>query len=441
MQRIASNLKLSVYNKASSELRAPSCLGIHPPHSSLSNRASLQPTVSMSKTINLRARYPNGSVQTLRDLPTSTSYTDLLQKLAQAANLPDDAPEKVLQAGPPPVVIEESGETEIGAFLRNGDCLIVEPKQRKERKKDGGRGTRRGRKSLVEKAEEKLRKREEEEKRKKGGIVAVRDIRRKDDINGGDMDYVDDDDGDDEDWELEGIEDEVEVERRRKKRRRTSEEGARVTRKGVKRRAAAEANEKMKDDAGEKDTGVDLLDTVVQRGKIGAAVVNDLLGKGSGAFKKSLQESLKARQEEALGERRYTALCGGWYRFEDGDDGFQVEFRGEIDGRWEKEMDGKVFAEYPKEVLREAIREIVRGEESKEKLRVYEMAKYSAGVFWNMARLFEGDVERGLRELVPEVDWGFLNVRKREMSKKGRESLRNKEMMEAIDVSDEEDRY
>lgn len=387
----------------------------------------------MSETLSIRARYPDGSVQTLHNLSKSTSYTQLLKQLTQAAGLPDEAPEKVLRAGPPPVAIEKGGKTEIGDFLRNGDCLIVEPKQRKEEKQTGGGRRRRGRKTMVEKAEEKLRKRGEAEKPKKRAIAGVDDICGKQSTIGGGAYYSDDDA--DEDWVLEGDE-----EGGGRGRKREKKSGKVVSRKKAKRRAAAAADGRMKEEREEEDEGMDLFNVEAQRGKIGEAVVNDLMGKGSGVFKKSLQEALKARQEEAVGERRYTALCGGRYRFEDVNDGFRVEFRGDAEGGWEKEMGGKVFMEYPEMVLKEAIREIARDEKSRERLRLYEMAKFSAGVFWNLVRLFEGKVEEGLKKLVPELDWGFLDVRKREMSKRGKESLKNKEMMESIDVSDEEDR-
>ena len=34
-------------------------------------------------------------------------------------------------------------------------------------------------------------------------------------------------------------------------------------------------------------------------------------------------------------------------------------------------------------------------------------------VFWNIARLYQGDVAAGLRDLVPERDWTYLEDRTR----------------------------
>jgi hypothetical protein len=43
-------------------------------------------------------------------------------------------------------------------------------------------------------------------------------------------------------------------------------------------------------------------------------------------------------------------------------------------------------------------------------------------VFWNIARLYNGDVEAGLAALVPDEDWSYLDTRSRQMSKKAMEA-------------------
>lgn len=43
-----------------------------------------------------------------------------------------------------------------------------------------------------------------------------------------------------------------------------------------------------------------------------------------------------------------------------------------------------------------------------------------------MVRLFDDDIESGLRKLVPEIDWSFLESRRRMTSEKGKRYAENK---------------
>jgi tetratricopeptide (TPR) repeat protein len=58
------------------------------------------------------------------------------------------------------------------------------------------------------------------------------------------------------------------------------------------------------------------------------------------------------------------------------------------------------------------------GQTSLELLKPFKMAWASPRVFWNLARAFDGDVPTGLRTLVPDQDWGFLDEREKRRSGK-----------------------
>ena len=55
---------------------------------------------------------------------------------------------------------------------------------------------------------------------------------------------------------------------------------------------------------------------------------------------------------------------------------------------------------------------------SLEFLRGQEMLGKSPRVSWNLVRLFGGDVENGLRELLPDHDWSLLRTRNQDLSGK-----------------------
>lgn len=56
----------------------------------------------------------------------------------------------------------------------------------------------------------------------------------------------------------------------------------------------------------------------------------------------------------------------------------------------------------------------------KENLKPHKLARISPRVFWNVARLFGGDISGGLRALLPDADWSFLASRARRQSAKAR---------------------
>lgn len=55
---------------------------------------------------------------------------------------------------------------------------------------------------------------------------------------------------------------------------------------------------------------------------------------------------------------------------------------------------------------------------SLELLKPFKMAHASPRVFWNVAKLYDGDIAGGLRALLPDVDWSFLDEREKRRSGK-----------------------
>jgi len=85
------------------------------------------------------------------------------------------------------------------------------------------------------------------------------------------------------------------------------------------------------------------------------------------------------------------------------------------------------FVALPKVLLEAVLRQVYScGGEDRENLRPYYVAESQPMVFWNIIRLFNGDYFRGLRELVPDVDWSYTGERRRELSSKAKENLRQK---------------
>jgi hypothetical protein len=71
------------------------------------------------------------------------------------------------------------------------------------------------------------------------------------------------------------------------------------------------------------------------------------------------------------------------------------------------------------------------GDAGKELLKPFKMALASPRVFWAMVRQF-GDVDKGLKELLPDVNWEFIDERKRSMSQKAIESQNLKDIVKRL---------
>ena len=69
---------------------------------------------------------------------------------------------------------------------------------------------------------------------------------------------------------------------------------------------------------------------------------------------------------------------------------------------------------------------------SLELLKPFKMAHASPRMFWNLARQYNGDIGEGLRTLVPEQDWAFLEEREKRRSGKATANARQAAEAEAV---------
>ena len=378
----------------------------------------------MSTKLNLRARFPDGKTETLLGLSSDMTYTALLEQLKTVAKL-RAPPQRVLVAGRPPRAIETECDAPLSSFLKTGDSLIVEPVGRTETAGPAASRGRRSKKTMVQKAEAQLNGGKRSGAARKRGRIATLDSLGKRG-NGrqrkaqGVMVDADADDPRDKDWEEGGSDAEV------------KEVGAVGARRSKRKRRQATAGEGL--GAG----GFDPLGLQAAGEGIGVALAESLrkdekrLDATGRKFRHGLQTALKEREAEAAGERRYAAWLAGRYRFAEVEEGaaFTVEVR--AGDAWVADMAGEVVVAYGRELLAAAFQDVLDGEkaeEDRERLRAAEMAKVSARIFWNMVRLFPGDVEAGLKELVPAGDWGFLKGRRKFLTEKAKRNAKNKEEM------------
>lgn len=169
------------------------------------------------------------------------------------------------------------------------------------------------------------------------------------------------------------------------------------------------------------------------KGELEMRMVGDAVGggsKGGGGvagllFRKGLRASRIEREVDAVAEARVKAVMGGEYEVvvvdkEEGNGkGLIGKFRGVVGRKW-REDDVVDLVEL--EVLKEVVREMVRDEGTREKLRMREMAKESLVVFWNLVQVYGMEIEKGMMELCPELDWSWLHSRKRKLSAKAIQS-------------------
>lgn len=344
-------------------------------------------------TLSLRARFPNGRTLTLTQLPDTLLYRELLEQIKTKADL-GSLPNKVTLAGPPRRELTPPEDATIGSLLKSGDSLIVEPVANPS---TNGRPRRRAR----AKAAAKLSQQPEDE----------------DD----DVEWTGDDD--------------VATRPSRPKRRKTGfqAKGYRLDGTVV---PAQKATAKKKKKAREAELDNFSLPDVT--GNLGGEIVRalqkkpdelDVTGK---KFREALQGALQERMAEAEAERRVEAVLAGRYEIKNSFGGlFRVKYRGLHEREWTEEWDGEEMVEYPRELLAAAFKSVLDGNvtEEKERLRMSNMAMVSVRSFWNMVKLFGKDVEGGLRQLVPDGDWTFMDSRLRRKSEKAKRNEENKQEM------------
>jgi hypothetical protein len=81
--------------------------------------------------------------------------------------------------------------------------------------------------------------------------------------------------------------------------------------------------------------------------------------------------------------------------------------------------------------------QVLGDEDAREMLKPRNMAGCSPRVFWSLVKHFGGDIEVGLRTLMPQQDWNFLHERMRKLSEK---ALMNKEQEEEEKREKEEEK-
>lgn len=153
--------------------------------------------------------------------------------------------------------------------------------------------------------------------------------------------------------------------------------------------------------------------------------------KVSRELRDNFTDALKKRQLEAEGERRLSAYLAKRYVITEKSRGvlFSVRYRAAECRSWTDENDGRNLVTFPKVLLTEVVRSIVSDGENKQKLLPVVMAAVSPRMFWNLARLFPDDMEAGLKQLVPDADWSFIDAREKFLSMRGRLNKENKEQM------------
>lgn len=87
-----------------------------------------------------------------------------------------------------------------------------------------------------------------------------------------------------------------------------------------------------------------------------------------------------------------------------------VRFK-ETPRKWKEETVDLLKADELQAVLKYVL--LSGGETGREMLKPFNMAQVSIRVFWNIARLYGGNVAAGLADLVPDEDWSFIDTRAR----------------------------
>eukprot|EP01127_Copromyxa_protea_P020088 TRINITY_DN6649_c0_g1_i1.p1 TRINITY_DN6649_c0_g1~~TRINITY_DN6649_c0_g1_i1.p1 ORF type:complete len:226 (+),score=51.89 TRINITY_DN6649_c0_g1_i1:110-787(+) len=145
-----------------------------------------------------------------------------------------------------------------------------------------------------------------------------------------------------------------------------------------------------------------------------------------------MKTALQLEQETTLGISRLEAALGGTFKMESAN-------IGKIGGRQAPKFLKVSFPHGIGETKVDAVQEFslfelkaillfvmtTQGDLEKENFRPMKMASQSPRTFWSLVKHFGGDVEAGLKKLLPKVDWSFLDHRPRrqsEMAKKSEES-------------------
>ncbi len=371
----------------------------------------------------LRVRFPDGQAVVLSGLRAHITYNELITEISKASGRNDLEDPKVARANAP----GESQIIQVGAHgsckprPEDGDTLRIEPKSNPNASRPSDiRGTTRvrGHSSATS---------------SRDGIASLAGLRRGRSNSSRGNDY---DDSRDFNWVPDLADKEPEISRKRARRGRGR--GMVLGDGSTPSRVAPPTSSKRK-----KSKGLHLMPDALLPSSITANLGVELAraatgaqGTGMNAFRNVLASELEKRQLEATGERRFAAaLANSFQLTEDKGNGiFSVKYRARGERTWETDenmplLEQNTLAAVVQSILNSAAANPndTNVQKSIEFLRGREMSHKSPRVFWNLVRLFGGDVEDGLRELLPDHDWSFLRTRRRELSEKAKRNLMSKD--------------
>lgn len=358
----------------------------------------------------VRVRFPDGLSVVVPRLRAHATYAELLTAIGKASGRTDLGDARVSRANGP----KDSEKIEIGPhgscrpYPVDGDMLRVEPSgdvSEVPAAPTRGRGRGRGRGIT---------------RNPRDGIANLAGLRRRREPA---RPRADGDDPRDSTWAPDLADAEPAVTRKRSRRGRGR--GMVLGDTNTPSRVPARPKKKRRDIGTD-----DLLEPSKLKEVLGIDIAQAAAG-ASGAqaarMRNALSEALVQREREAAGERRHAAALAKQVEFIDLGDGiFDVRYKPRGERTWTEEGP---MPELPRDALAEVFRSALE-DESREKLRAREMSRISPRIFWNMVKYFPDGVEDGLRLLVPDADWSFLDRRKRELSAKAKRNLADQHVLE-----------
>eukprot|EP00923_Selenidium_pygospionis_P022205 GHVN01038400.1.p1 GENE.GHVN01038400.1~~GHVN01038400.1.p1 ORF type:complete len:375 (+),score=65.31 GHVN01038400.1:193-1317(+) len=152
------------------------------------------------------------------------------------------------------------------------------------------------------------------------------------------------------------------------------------------------------------------------------------LTKAESMIKKAFKGAVQRRAASTLAEQRWASAQGDTYKMTQlSPVKFQVEFPIGL-----RSLKKEEYAELPEILVAAIIREVYSsGGESMENLRPYYVAEAHPMIFWNIIKVSSGDFVKGLRTMVPEVDWSFTEERRKFLSEKAINIIKQREEREA----------
>lgn len=424
----------------------------------------------MAETLNIRARYPDGQTLTLQGLAATTTFKTLLTRLRTHRGWGSEP--RILMAGPPPRELKEAPLKPIRQVMPTGTSLIVEPhpddapapasaggtsgrgrgRGVRGRGARGGRGRGRGGRAGQGQASG------------TSNITTLADLSKRSQGSANKRRLnTDDHDENDATWDISAIvsdDDDTDAPGSSSgggtKRRRNMNVNTPSRRSGS--RAGPSSLPSFSAASWAAAESTDMSAIAVEaglgaaQGQLGAMLASsvfDVDGRTDNKISRELRanfgNALKKRYAEADGERRYSAYLGRTFEMTPLMKGlkFRVRYRPMERCNWIEDDNGDAFMSWPRPLIQAVVKQVLTNEEDRLRLRPLEMAAVSPRMFWNLVRLFcmqqsqqQGvssngasaalSIEEGLKSLVPDADWSFLDCRQRKMSEKAKQNAQNK---------------